>query len=69
MERDLGVLVDEKLNFHIHAQAIIAKSNKTLGLIKKTFTSRSLTVMNKLYKSCLTKARVWNVCCMSNQQD
>ena len=53
MERNLGVLVDNKLNFHIYAQATITRANQTLGLIKRMFNSRSPTINTKLYKSLL----------------
>ena len=70
-ERDLGVLVDDELKFHIHAQATIAKANQTLGLIKRTFTSRSPTVMTKLYKSLVRPRLEFGMCiaCPINKTD
>jgi len=37
-ERDLGVLMDNKLKFSNHVDAAVSKSNKILGLIKRTLT-------------------------------
>ena len=35
-EKDLGVIMDSELKFHIHTSSAIKKANKILGLIKKT---------------------------------
>ena len=39
-EKDLGVIIDESLKFRTHAAAAIKKGNQTLGIIKKSYTSR-----------------------------
>ena len=39
--RDLGVIVDQKLDFADHVTSIIAKSNRALGLLIRTFQSAS----------------------------
>ena len=69
--RDLGVLLDEKLNFHIHAQATIAKANQTLGLSKRTSTSRSPNVFTKLHKSLVRPKLKFGICvaCPINKTD
>ena len=36
-EKDLGVLVDEKLDFGKHIKEIVGKANRRIGLIKKGF--------------------------------
>ena len=48
-ERDLAVLIDNKLKFHSHCQNQAAKANKVLGLIKRSVTSRQQKVIKKLY--------------------
>ena len=50
-ERDLGVIVDKDLKFHSHTQAQVAKANRALGLIKRSFVTRKSCVVIKLYKS------------------
>jgi hypothetical protein len=47
-ERDLGGLIDEQLKFHGHWQQVVSKVNLSLGLLKRTITSRSRTVFLRL---------------------
>lgn len=49
LERDLGVLVSD--NFKVRAQVEVAASaaNRMLGLLKKTFRSRSTVLWRILY--------------------
>ena len=35
--KDLGVLIDHKLKFHAHTSSVIAKANRTLAVIHKSF--------------------------------
>ena len=51
VERNLGVIVDKELKFTMHTQIAIAKALQTLGIIKRTITSRSPMAMTKLYKA------------------
>ena len=37
-EKDLGVIIDDKLKFHAHAAAAKKRANQILGLIKKNHT-------------------------------
>ena len=37
-QKDLGVIIDDKLKFVPHIQAMVKKANRNLGLIKRTFT-------------------------------
>ena len=39
--RDLGVIVDQKLDFADHVTSIVTKSNRALGLLIRTFQSAS----------------------------
>lgn len=50
-EKDLGVIMDDKLKFHVHASATTKKANQVLGLIKKSYTSRDRTTISSLYKA------------------
>ena len=49
IEKDLGVHVDNKLSFHHHVDEATKKANRILGLIKRTFISRDVMIMKKLY--------------------
>lgn len=50
-EKDLGVVVSNDLKVSSHCVASVKTANRMLGLIKRTFTSRSESVVLKLYKS------------------
>ena len=36
-EKDLGVLVDDRLKFDLHVKTKVCKANKILGLIRRSF--------------------------------
>ena len=36
-EKDLGVIIDDKLKFDKHTEAQVNKANKVLGLIRRSF--------------------------------
>ena len=61
-EKDLGVLVDDKLKFNFHAQSVVASANQTLGLIKRTFCSRSPAVITKLLKNLIRQKLEFGMC-------
>lgn len=50
-EKDLGVLIDNKLKFSQHIHASVKKANRVLGLIKKTFSYMDKIMFLQLYKS------------------
>lgn len=48
-ERDLGLLIDDKLNFRSHIKGIVGKSNRVLGLIKIGFDCLDKEMFLNLY--------------------
>ena len=63
-EKDLGVMVDNKLKFHVHAAAATKKANQMLGVIKRTYVTRDATTMATLYKSMVRPhmEEIWRKC-------
>ena len=50
-EKDLGVMIDPTLKFHVHTAAATKKANQILGVVKKTYTTRDAVSITTLYKS------------------
>ena len=50
-EKDLGVLVDNKLTFSDHAQKAVSKANSKLGIIRRSYTYLDSEVVSKLFTS------------------
>ena len=50
-EKDLGVLVDSKLQFKQHIDNVCNNANKTLGIIKRNFKNLSRKSFVLLYKA------------------
>ncbi len=48
-EKDLGVIVDNALNFSTHISEAIKKANTKLGMIKRTFTCLNEAMLTQLY--------------------
>ena len=48
-EKDLGVIFDSKLSFDQHIASCVAKANKVLGLIKRTFQFIDEELLRQLY--------------------
>ena len=53
VEKDLGVLVDHKLNDGMQCQAAVSKASKVLSCIKRGTDSRDRDIILPLYKSLL----------------
>ena len=48
-ERDLGVIVDDELKFHMHTATATKKANQILGIIKKSYQTRdAVTIYNTI---------------------
>ena len=52
-EKDLGIIIDDKMKFHAQASAATKKANQVLGLVKKSYTSRGNTTISALYKALM----------------
>ena len=50
-EKDLGVLIDNSLNFKSHINSKINNANRNLGMIRRTFTYMDKTIFLHVYKS------------------
>ena len=42
-EKDLGVIIDHKLNFSSHVVTQVRKANKMMGLIRRSYTHLDIT--------------------------
>ena len=50
-EKDIGVVIDNQLNFEDHMNEKINKSNSIMGLIRRTFTYIDVPTFLMLYKA------------------
>ena len=50
-EKDLGILVDDKLKFSEHINVKVNKANQILGCVKHTFKHMTKDIFNLIYKS------------------
>ena len=50
-EKDLGIIVDNKLSFNSQVNAAVQKANKILGLLRRTFSHIDKDIFSQLYKS------------------
>ena len=51
LERDLRVIVDDELKFHMHTATATKKSNQILGIIKNSYQTRDAVTISTLYKA------------------
>ena len=51
LERDLGVNVSDDLKWSRHVNRTVAKANRILGMLKRTFESRDPELWKDLYVS------------------
>ena len=50
-QKDLGIIVDSELKFHLQTDAAVKKANRILGIISKTIHTKSETTIPLLYTS------------------
>ena len=48
-EKDLGVVMDEELKFHLHVPQAVKKASRMLGLVHATFTCLDETTIPRLF--------------------
>ena len=51
IQKDLGVYIDDKLNFNEHVSRAVTKANQTLGLIRRSFQYLDKETLCLLFKS------------------
>ena len=70
-ERDLGVIIDDKLKFHSHVQYVVSCASSSLGLLKQTINNRQASIFIKLYKALIRPHLDFGMCLAgpSYQQD
>ena len=66
-EKDLGVTVDNKLNFHVHTATATKKANQILGVIKRAYKTRDANTIATLYKTMVRQPleygnAIWGPC-------
>jgi hypothetical protein len=69
--KDLGVLIDNKLNFNEHVQEKAKSSFRILGYINRSVINKSKAIVLPLYNSLVRPhveyaARLWNPCTKTN---
>ena len=52
-EKDLGFLIDSRLNFENHLNKTVKKANKIVGVIKRNFKDLNVKTFVLLYKSMI----------------
>ena len=50
-EKDLGIIIDEDMKYHVHTTSATKKSNQVFGIIKKSYVTRDANTIATLYKS------------------
>ena len=70
-EKDLGVMVDDELKFHVHTAAATKKANQILGVIKRTYQTRDANTISTLFKSMVRPHleygnAIWGPCYMGD---
>ena len=71
-ERDLGIMMDNELKFHVHAAKVTKKCKMLLAIIKRSFTCLDKRMVSKLYKALIRPVleygnSVWGPCFKGDQ--
>ena len=72
-EKDLGVVIDGKLNFHAHVKKVVLTANKVTGIICRNFKYMGEETFLTLYKSLVRphieySSTVWNATMICDQK-
>jgi len=51
--KDLGIIIDIQLKFHLHSAHVVSKVNCLLGFIKKFFKYITIDTLSLLYKTLI----------------
>ena len=62
-EKDVGVIVDDKLSFNAHIANCINKGNRMLGILRRTFTHMDKTIFLPIYK-CMVRPHLEYATCV-----
>ena len=70
-ERDLGVMIDEKLNFDQQVSFAVSKAKRLVAMVLHTFHSRNSKVLLPVFKSMIRPvleyaSPVWNSASISH---
>jgi len=57
--KDLGIIIDKLLKFHLHSAHVVSKANRLLGLIKKSFEHITIDTLSLLYKTLICPTLVY----------
>ena len=70
-ERDLDVIIGDKLKFHSHVQHVVSRASSSLRLLKRIINSRQASIFIKLYKALVRPHLDFGMCLTgsSYQQD
>jgi hypothetical protein len=66
-EKDLGVTIDHELKFTAHTNACVAKANRVLGCLKRTFKHLNRDTFLELYKALVRPHLEYASCVWSPQ--
>lgn len=61
-EKDLGILIDDKLTFKQHIESTVNKANQILGVIKRNFNHANSNAKLQLYKSLVRSKLEYGNC-------
>ena len=66
-EKDLDVIIDDKLTFHAPLPQLKKRANQILGLIKKSYNTRDARTITKLYKPMVRRHHMGSILAIGYQ--